>query len=197
MRREERHLVCRRCESLTGGDALPFVLPGAQATWAPDRVCDVKHIKVEVALDFERRAVDGVCTQTLAALNDGSTRVVLNAVEMSILAVNLGDGESVEFEYDGKALSFDLGERRQGESFDVIIRYRCEPRRGLYFIHPDEAYPNRPLQCWSQGQDEDNRHWFPCFDHPHEKSTSEVVATIPERMVALSNGTLVDERRDA
>jgi aminopeptidase N len=195
MRREERHMICRRCEAL-GGDALPFVLPGARPTWAPDRVCDVKHIKVEVSLDFERRAVDGVCTQTLTPLNDGPTRVALNAVEMTILAVTLGDGESLAFEYDGKALSFDLGERKQGEVFDVIIRYRCEPRRGLYFIHPDEGYPNRPLQCWSQGQDEDNRCWFPCFDHPHEKSTSEVIATVPSRMTALSNGELVAERED-
>src|SRR5258708_7189702 len=119
MRREERHAYCRRCEWLSGGDALPFELPGAQATWAPDRVCDVKHVKVEVALDFERRAVDGVCTQTLSPLNDGPTRVALNAVEMTIHAVTLGDGESLAFEYDGKSLSFDLGERKQGDLFDV------------------------------------------------------------------------------
>src|SRR5438105_455421 len=92
-------------------------------------------------------------------------------------------------------MTVDLGERKQGEAFDVIIRYGCEPRRGLYFIHPDEAYPKRPLQCWSQGQDEDNRCWFPCFDHPHEKSTSEVIATVPSRMTALSNGKLVSTRR--
>jgi aminopeptidase N len=195
MRREERHNLCRRCE-LGANDALPFALPGAQATWAPDRVCSVKHIKVEVSLDFERRAVDGVCTQTLSPLNDGPTRVVLNAVEMTIHAVTLGDGESVPFDYDGKVLGFDLGERKQGDAFDIIIRYGCQPRRGLYFIHPDEGYPQRPLQCWSQGQDEDNRHWFPCFDHPHEKSTSEVMATVPSGMTALSNGELVAERQD-
>ena len=142
MERLEREAYCRRAAASLGGDALPFVLPGAKATWAPDRVCDVKHIKVEVSLDFERRAVDGVCTQTVAPLNDGPTRLVLDAVEMTILQVTLADGESLEFEYDGKVLSFDLGERKQGDSFDVIIRYRCAPRRGLYFIAPDEAYPD-------------------------------------------------------
>jgi aminopeptidase N len=204
MERVEREAYCRRVAVTSearvggslGGGSPPFALPGARATWAPDRVCAVKHIKVEVALDFERRAVDGVCTQTLSPLNDGPTRVTLNAVEMKIIAVTLGDGESLAFEYDGKALSFDLGERKQGTELDVIIRYSCEPRRGLYFIHPDDAYPGRPLQCWSQGQDEDNRCWFPCFDHPHEKSTSEVVATVPAHMTALSNGELVSEKTD-
>ena len=202
MLRYERESYCRRClgasaQSRDSGEALPFVLPGARAVYAPDRVCDVKHVKVEVALDFAKRRVDGVCTQTLVALNDGPTRVELNAVEMTLHAVTLADGGEVPHSYDGKLLVVDLGERKQGEELQLRVRYACEPRRGLYFIHPDEAYPKRPLQVWSQGQDEDNRHWFPCFDYPHEKSTSEVVATIPERMVALSNGTLVDERRDA
>jgi aminopeptidase N len=197
MPRTEREMVCRRCAVAQGGGPLPFVLPGARATYAPDRVCDVRHLRVEVALDFEHRAVDGVCIQTVAPLNDGPTRLELNAVEMSIHAVTLGDGESLPFSYDGKLLSIDLGERKQDEPIDVVVRYHAAPRRGLYFIHPDDGYPKRPLQAWSQGQDEDNRHWFPCFDHPHMKSTSEVVATVPERMTVLSNGTLVEERHDA
>src|SRR4051812_21494594 len=127
MEREERHLYCRRASAQSLGDALPFALPGSHAVYAPDRVVDVRHIKVEVSLDFERRAVDGVCTQTLSPLNDGPTRVSLNAVEMKLVAVTLGDGESLEFDYDGKVLSFNLGERKQGDVFDVIIRYSCEP----------------------------------------------------------------------
>jgi aminopeptidase N len=196
MERLEREHYCRR-SAAGGGGPLPFVLTGARATWAPDRTVDVKHIRVEVHLDFERRSVEGVCTQTVAPLNDGPVRVELNAVEMKIHAVTLGDGEPLEFSYDGKLLAFELGERKAGDSVEIVIRYYVEPRRGLYFIHPDHEYPKRPLQVWSQGQDEDNRCWFPCFDHPHAKSTSEVIATVPSSMTVLSNGTLVDERGDS
>ena len=45
------------------------------------------------------------------------------------------------------------------------IRYRCAPRRGLYFMGPDERPPRRPLQCWTQGQDDDSRYCCPCLDH--------------------------------
>src|SRR5262249_31204754 len=70
------------------------------------------------------------------------------------------------------------------------------PRRGLYFIHPDPGYPAKPVQVWTQGQDEDSRYWFPCFDQPHEKATSEVIVTVPRRCFALSNGELLSDKSE-
>jgi aminopeptidase N len=189
-----RHHQCRRALVEAGGDALPFALPGARATFTPDRDVDVRHLRIEVALDFDAAAVDGACTLTLVALSDGRARVTLDAVEMNVHSVLMQDGASIEYRYDGQRLAFDLGERKEGEAVEVTVRYRCTPRRGLYFIRPDEAHPQRPRQAWSQGQDEDNRCWFPCFDHPTVKSTSEVIATVPAAMTVLSNGKLVDER---
>ena len=185
-----RHHQCRRAEAQAGGDALPFVLPGARATFTPPREVNVRHLRIEVVLDFAAAAVDGSCTLTLVPLADGEVRVALDAVEMHIHSVTTG-GDPVEFAYDGQQLRFTLAAREEGEACDVVVKYRCAPRRGLYFIRPDEAHPNRPLQAWSQGQDEDNRAWFPCFDHPTVKSTSEVIATVPKQMTVLSNGTLV------
>src|SRR5262245_18119046 len=106
---ERRELECcrRLAAHLDAGGQLPFALTGARATFAPDRVVDVRHIKVEVALDFEHCAVEGVCTQTLSPINDGPARVVLDAVEMTIHAVTLSDGEALEFSYDGKSLAVD------------------------------------------------------------------------------------------
>jgi aminopeptidase N len=191
-----KELVCRRCDEAHGGATRPFVLPGARAVFAPDRVCDVRHLEIDVTLDFARRRVAGVCTQELVAINDGPAVLRLDAVEMRIHSVEVG-GQGVPFGYDGRELRVDLGERKQGETLELSVRYECEPRRGLYFIRPDEGYPKRPLQVWTQGQDEDNRCWFPCFDHPNEKATSEVIARVPDKMMALSNGRLVDDKRDA
>jgi aminopeptidase N len=185
---------CRRAEAGIvhgGGDALPFVLPGARATFTPAREVNVRHLRIEVALDFAAAAVDGTCTLTLVPLTSGRARVALDAVEMQLLAVALADGSALEHTYDGQTLAFELAGAKEGEPVDVVVRYRCTPRRGLYFIRPDDACPARPLQAWSQGQDEDNRAWFPCFDHPTVKSTSEVLATVPKAMTVLSNGRLV------
>src|SRR6185312_15975248 len=174
---------CRRAEAGlagAGGDALPFVLPGARATFTPAREVNVRHLRIEVALDFAAAAVDGVTTLTLVPLADGRARVALDAVEMQLHAVTLADGAALDYSYDGAKVAFELAGCKEGAPVDVVVRYRCTPRRGLYFIRPDEQYPARPTQAWSQGQDEDNRGWFPCFDHPNVKSTSEVIATVPK-----------------
>ncbi len=195
--RIDREMVCRRIAVDSSGDSgrAPFVLSGAEAVYAPDRVCDVEHIRIEVTLDFERRSVEGTCTLEISPINDGDARLTLNAQEMEISEVMVA-GQKVSHRHEGALLHVELGARKQNEKLALQIRYRATPRRGLYFIHPDSAYPNRPLQVWTQGQDEDNRCWFPCFDHPHEKSTSEVVANIPEKMTALSNGRLLGDRKE-
>jgi aminopeptidase N len=44
---------------------------------------------------------------------------------------------------------------------------------------------------WTQGESEEARHWIPCFDHPSDKLTTEVIVAAPAPMVAISNGKLL------
>jgi aminopeptidase N len=193
----------------------PFALPGTRPRYAPDRVVDVEHIRIEVRLDVKDRRIDGVCETRIVPIADDLTALELDAVEMDIKRVTLGPGEKGEplpYAYDGHRLRIQLGTgagarpgkgagkakgtgtaQKPGVPLTLRVEYACHPRRGLYFIAPDAAYPDRPAQVWSQGQDEDSRHWFPCFDSPNEKSTSEVVATVPSSWFALSNGVLVKQ----
>ena len=64
----------------------------------------------------------------------------------------------------------------------------------MYFIAPDAAHPEKPVQVWTQCQDEDTRYWLPCFDHPSEKQTSELIVTVPGSWYALSNGRLLEDK---
>ena len=59
----------------------------------------------------------------------------------------------------------------------------------MYFIGPDGATRKR-LQVWTQGQDEDSRHWFPCYDYPNEMATSEMHVSVREPFIVISNGEL-------
>jgi aminopeptidase N len=169
-----------------------FALPGARARYSPDRVCDIRHLKLEVSLDLEARRISGTCTLGLSPVVTGPTWLRLDAVELEIGGVRRGD-RPLAHRHDGKILEVDLGEVAVGEEFDLAVEYAGQPRRGLYFIGPDEAYPKKPIQVWTQGQDEDSRFWFPCFDNPSEKATSEVIASVPARFFALSNGQLVSD----
>lgn len=184
-------LVCRHHAGLAGpAGARPFALPGDTPHQAPDRVVDVHNIRIDVAFDIDEGRVLGTCTTTVSAINEGLETLPLDAVEMTIEAVSI-DGEPVAFGYDGQELRVHYGARPAGQQVDVAVRYQCTPRRGLYFNRPDAGYPDKRVEIWTQGQDQDSRHWFPCHDFPNEKTTSEVIATVPERFTTLSNGRLL------
>ena len=170
-----------------------FAFPGTQPKFAPDRVVDIVHILLEIEVDPAARTVAGTATLRAAAI--APTKVVeLDAVELTIEGVT-ANGKDAAFRHDGKKLRIELAtELQPAEELVLAVSYRGAPRRGLYFTAPDDGYPDKPIQVWTQGQDEDSRYWFPCFDAPNEKATSEVIAKVPAGMFALSNGTLLSDR---
>ncbi|MCC7364187.1 MAG: HEAT repeat domain-containing protein [Dehalococcoidia bacterium] len=168
-------------------------LPGDQPKWPRDRAVDVRHIALDLQLDIPAKTVRGTATHTVAPMNDGTRFVDFDAVDMRISAVTAG-GSPVPFDNDGRRVRVDLGSgRAKGEPVDVAITYEAKPRLGLYFIAPDDGYPDKPVQVWSQCQDEDTRYWIPCYDYPNQKQTSELRVVVPGSWFALSNGTLVEE----
>jgi aminopeptidase N len=124
--------------------------------------------------------------------------VGLDAVDLHMAQVRQAGGKPLRFDYDGQRLMVHLEPAlRSGEEITIEVDYRVtRPRLGLYFITPDAAYPEKPVQVWTQCQDEDARYWLPCFDAPNEMATTEITVTVPQPFFALSNGTLRATRRD-
>jgi aminopeptidase N len=169
-----------------------FELPGAKPHYTPDRPGQVEHIRLDLVLDLARQACGGTCTIHLNPIRDGIELLTLDAMELNIQAVTIGS-ETQKFDYDGAKLQVYLNEETQrGNLIDLKIQYEAQnPRRGLYFVQPDAHYPDKPTQVWTQGEDEDSRFWFPCFDYPGQLSTSEIRIQVPRPMMAISNGILV------
>jgi aminopeptidase N len=153
-------------------------------------------VRLEVALDLAGKRLSGRSELTMTARRDRLTVVTLHAVDMQIDAVTVDGQPAAGTDYDGEQLRVELGrDVGRGEQFTLAVSYACSPRRGLYFIGPDDEHPQRALECWTQGQDEDSRHWWPCIDHPIEKASTELICTAPRGLFVLSNGDL-RERRD-
>jgi aminopeptidase N len=177
-------------------EAKPFQPAHVEPQWPRDRVADVKHIRLEVKLDFEAREITGMAVHRLAPIVGGLRQMEFDQVDLDIGEVKV-DGRIAPFQIsDGKLLVPFSEELKAGAEIEVSIAYRARPRRGLYFVGPDEAYPNKPTQAWTQGEDEDSRYWFPCYDYPNDKATSEIFAAVPAGFFALSNGALVETRED-
>jgi aminopeptidase N len=170
----------------------PFAFDTASLHYAADRPVRPLHVRIEVTLDFAARGLEGRCTTTVKAVRQVST-LTFDAVELDVESCEV-NGASADFDLDGQHLVVRLNKPLSaGAEAAVGVSYRCTPRRGLYFVGPDRGYPKRPQQVWTQGQDEDSRCWFPCLDAPAQKATTEVIATFPKRMRALSNGALVSD----
>ena len=175
-----------------------------------ERTYDVQHIKIEVRLDLEKKTVDGVVTTSITPLADKLSSFKVDAVGMNIKSVkeclyNQTDDpkkaetyEKLPYDYDGKEITIKpAGGISKGSPFKYQVEYSTsDPEKGLYFIQPTASFPNKKYEVWSQGEGEDNRYWFPCYDYPNDKATTEVYVTVDGKYQTLSNGKLTETKNN-
>lgn len=178
-----------------GNGHKPFTEPNAKERPIRDRWYDAEHLKLDLAVDLVKKHIRGTAATTLKLLRPAS-RLEFDAVDLKVSGVTVG-GKKAAFQTHAEKLVVELGKNAgDGESFNVVVSYEANPKKGLYFIEPVKDYPKKPRQVWSQGQQEDSKHWFPCYDSPNDKMTWEVNLTVAKTCHALSNGKLVKVTED-
>lgn len=185
MRWSERHHERCGC-SAAGG---PFALASAKRHYERPRPFSVRHLALDLALDVAAKRVSGSATLDIERVAPKTDTLSLDAVGFTLnrVQIDLGSGlTDAPYDYDGDTLGVKVPVSAARAT--VRIEYAATPARGLYFLAPDEAVPERPEQVWSQCQDEDARHWFPCHDKPHVKMTTELRVAVPSGFTVLSNG---------
>jgi aminopeptidase N len=190
-----QHRLHSRCGCASIGSAehasagRPFVLPSSTRHFERDRPFAIDHLALDVTLDVGARSIHATAALDVRRVDPFAEQIALDAVGFEIRGVMV-DGAPAVFQYDGRELLVPVAPGRPGAR--IAVTYDATPRRGLYFLEPDEHYPDRPRQVWSQCQEEDARHWVPCHDSPHAKMTTSIVARVPPGWFALSNGTLAE-----
>lgn len=187
----EHQADCRYCNALAAWADPPQASNGRN--YAPDRQVDVKHIKLDVTPDFEHRTVEGTATIRFAPILkpvkslrlDGARLKVSDVRSKHAISDFSADDESVTVLFDSAI--------PVGEVAEVEIDYSAEPVEGLYFRTAAMGLPEGDDHCWTQGEPHEARHWFPCFDYPNERASSEIICHVPKEMKVVSNGKLVGE----
>jgi aminopeptidase N len=172
----------------------PFATSATPRVYERSRPFRIRHLLLDLELDVREKRVRATATFDVERVDGQATELALDAVGFEVSRVEFEGKKrrATSFAYDGETLRIPL---EQGtRSAKVRIAYSAAPKRGLYFLEPDEHVQDRPQQVWTQCQDEDARHWFPCHDKPHVKMTFELLAKVPRGWRVLSNGELV--RRD-
>jgi len=161
-----------------------------------DREVDIHHIKIDVSVNIEAGMVKGNVTHTFSPFSSSLDAFSLDAEDMTILRARLA-GKDIGFNQANDKVYLTLNKSMSWEdTAKVRLDYTANPRKGTYFIKPDETYPEKPLQAWTQGEDMDNHHWVPLYDYPNDKATFEVSLTVEKKFTALSNGELVSVKNN-
>jgi aminopeptidase N len=177
----------------------------AQAPFAPAsthgrRTYDVQHYLIRSTINYEEKKVAGQTTVQLKPLADNFISFELDAAGMTIESVTLDDGsagKSLQYKTLGEDLIITL-DRAYGPStlLAVTIKYTITaPEKGVYFVDEMKDKSGKlihPRQVWTHGEAEENHFWFPCYDYPDDKATSEQYITVPSGDVAIANGEMLD-----
>jgi aminopeptidase N len=151
---------------------------------------DVEHYALEIALHPERRTIDGICRVRLWPLATALAQVELDLADLAVTSVHDQIGRELRFEHASERLTIALAEPVQPKEFvELTIRYGGAPRRGLWFAADENGVPT---QVFTQGECQDARAWFPCFDEPSERATSELVVDMPSTWRATAAGERIE-----
>ncbi len=163
---------------------------------ARNKTYDVLHYKIVVSFDELNKKVTGTTSITFIPYGLSLSTAEFDAEGMNFYSVTLGK-KPLRYDSLAKTIRVYLNKSYSyKDTLTVSIAYDCIPKKGVYFVQPDSAHPDKPQQIWTQGEDMDNHHWFPCWDFPNDKATSEIIATVRSSYEFLSNGKLISRKSD-
>ena len=165
--------------------------------YAPDREIDILHLALEVTPDFKQRTIAGKATLKFKPIARPFQELKLDAVDLAVESLTATE-TILGYQVTDKQIVVTFEQPiPPAKEASVTITYRAEPASGLYFRTPEMGYKEGDTHLFSQGEEIEARHWYPCFDSPNEKFTSEMTCHVPEGMTVVSNGRLVAEEKDA
>ena len=175
------------------------------------KVNDLVHTKLNVKFDYAKAWMYGKAWITLHPHFYPTDSLNLDAKAMNINEVSIVTGKKtipLKYSYDSMNLRISLDRvYKANEQYTIYINYVSKPNdhvwpgpgdsKGLYFINPTGKEKNKPTQIWTFGEPEHNSSWFPTIDKPNQKTTDEIIMTVPSKYVTLSNGLLVSQKKNS
>lgn len=153
---------------------------------------DAQHYIIRVSFDRSKKQVLGDTTVILKPLARGFHEFELDAVGLVFDSVKL-EPSGTPLRYNSAATKVRVTLDREytpDETISVRFKYSATPTKGVYFVdaaRAEQSYPHS-AQIWTQGEAEEARHWFPSFDFPSDKATTEEYITAATDETVVGNG---------
>lgn len=156
------------------------------------RTYDVQHYTIRTSFDHTNKTAFGDTTVQLKPLSDGFKTFELDAAEMQFESVKLEpENKDIPFKTAGEKIYLMLDKTYStADLISIRFKYSVKPSKGIYFVKSEveDGKVVRPAQIWTQGEAEEAHHWFPSYDFPDDKATSEQYITVERGETAIANG---------
>ena len=159
---------------------------------------DVQHYILRVNFDRANKKVFGETTVRLKPLKKGMSTVELDAAGLTFESITDEDGGKIlKYKTKGEKVSIMLNKTYSpADVISLRFKYSATPKKGVYFV--DERKENgrviNAAQIWTQGEPDEAHHWFPSFDFPSDKATSEEIITVQKGETVIGNGELIEQK---
>lgn len=174
---------------------------------------DILHSKLHLQFDWHKKQVKGVATIKLNVLNP-TNYIRLDAGFLTINSIQTSNKTELSFVYDGKDSSLGLliqldKAYAANSEIEIEIDYHTnyinesDPNnlggsygKGIRFFQPTQSNPIKIKQLWSNGEPEGNKYWYPCLESLLDLRTTELIATVEDKLTVISNGKLMEARSE-
>lgn len=162
---------------------------------------DVQHYILRVSFDRENKKVFGDTTVQLKPLADNFKTVELDAVGLNF--------ESVKSESSNTNLTYKTDKNKvvvtldkpysKDDPISIRFKYSANPKKGIYFVDKlvEDGKTIHDAQIWTQGEAQEARHWFPSYDSPNDKATTEELITVEKGLTVIGNGEFLGKEETA
>lgn len=159
---------------------------------------DVQHYIIRVSFDRKKKQVNGDTTVVLKPVVNNLRKVELDAAALKFTSIVI-EPSNARLKYLVKGEKVTVSLDKQYDKDDTIslrFKYTAVPKKGVYFV--DEKKIDGKIinsaQIWTQGEADEAHHWFPSFDFPSDKATSEEIITADIGETVIGNGVLLDKK---
>ncbi|MFM9905312.1 MAG: M1 family metallopeptidase [Pyrinomonadaceae bacterium] len=153
---------------------------------------DVQHYTIRASFDRSNKKVFGDTTVSLKPMKGDFRVVELDAVDFTFESVKLDpSGLDLQYKTSSNMVIVTLDKAYgPGDVIAIRFKYTVSPKKGVYFVAAVNVNDqvNHSDQIWSQGEADEARHWFPSFDFPSDKATTEEYLTVEKGETVVGNG---------
>ncbi|MFL6375333.1 MAG: M1 family metallopeptidase [Pyrinomonadaceae bacterium] len=155
---------------------------------------DVQHYTIRARFDRAKKEVFGDTTVSFKPTKADFRSIELDAIGLNFTSVKLDpSGQNLQYRTTSTKVIVTLDKPYQPAD-TVAIRFvytTTDPKKGVYFRAAENSANGEighSAQIWSQGEAEEARYWFPGFDFPSDKATTEEYITAQGDEAVVGNG---------